>query len=108
MNSTATTHRGPVPIGPGRQRSRAHAASPSSRRPSPRLAPRTVIPAMGWPNRAPGVPVTGRPSFTGLANVMGEADAHPGVSLMGAGDRGMRSDLFGDSDAAFVGSLFGR
>jgi hypothetical protein len=63
---------------------------------------------MGPPNRAPGTPVMGGPSFTGYAKLMGEAGAHPGVTVMGPGDRGTSLDLFGTSDPAFVGSLFGR
>jgi hypothetical protein len=62
---------------------------------------------MGPANHAPGVPVMGGPSVTGYANVMGAADGHRGVSVMGAGDRGARTDLLGDSDPRFVDSLFG-
>jgi hypothetical protein len=50
----------------------------------------------------------GGPSVTGYAIVMGGADAYRGVTVMGAGDRGVRTDLFGDSDPRFVDSLFAR
>ncbi len=63
---------------------------------------------MGPANRAPGVPVMGGPSVTGYIKAMGRADAHRGVSVMGAGDRGAHADLFGDSDPRFVDSLFAR
>ena len=106
--STTTTHEHPRPIGTSRERSRTRAVDPTLRRRGPQLAPGTVISAMGPANRASGVPVMGGPSVTGYANVMGRADAHRAVSVMGAGDRGARTDLFGDSDPRFVDSLFAR
>lgn len=108
MSSTTTTHRHPLPIGGGRERSRDRAVPPIPSRLQPRLAPEPVDPTMGRANRPPGTPVMGGATFAGYANVMGEVGAQPGVSVMGAGDRGIRTDLFGDSDAAFVGLLFGR
>jgi hypothetical protein len=109
MNTTTSvTPRHRLPIGTRREGAHARAVSSIARRPNSRLVPETVIPTMGPANRPPGVPVMGGPSFTGYANAMGQPGAHPGVSVMGARDRGMRTALFGDSDAAFVGSLFGR
>jgi hypothetical protein len=108
MSTTITTHRRPVPIGPGGERSRTRAVHPIPRRRRPQLAAGTVISAMGPANRAPGVPLMGGPSFAAYATVMGGADGHRGVSVMGAGDRGKRAELFGDSDPRFVDSLFAR
>ena len=105
--STTTTTEHPLPIGTS-ERSRTRAGHPTPRRRRPQVASETVISAMGPANRAPGVPVMGGRSFTGYPNVMGGADAHRSRSVMGAGDRGVRTDLFGESDPRFVDSLFAR
>jgi hypothetical protein len=86
----------PSPIhrsAPVRQRSHGGAEEPM------------VIPAMGPANHPPGVPIMGAPGRSPHA-VMGEPDAAPHLGVMGAGDQGTRTHLFGDSDPRFVDSLF--
>ena len=51
------------------------------------------------------MPIMGIPGRSQLA-VMGGPDAAAHFSVMGAGDQGTRTDLFGDSDPRFVDSLF--
>jgi hypothetical protein len=63
------------------------------------------IPLMGPANHAPAVPIMGVPGRSRHA-AMGGHDAAPHSGVLGLGDRGTRTDLFGDGDSSFVDFLF--
>jgi hypothetical protein len=65
-----------------------------------------VMPAMGPPNRAPGVGVMGSPDPSPGVDVMGKADHGLGLDVMGGPDRGPRLDVMGKTDPRFVDFLF--
>jgi len=100
MGITSETHPYPAPT--------AWRLSNRSARPRPRRATGQAVrltPAMGPPNRAPGISIMG--GANGIhPYAMSGADAGPHASVMGVGDRGPRLDLFGESDIRFVDSLF--
>src|SRR5262249_2873997 len=64
-----------------------------------------VMPVTGPANHAPGVPIMGVRSRSPHA-VMGGPDAARYLSVMGSGDQGERTDVFGDSEPRLVDSLF--
>jgi hypothetical protein len=61
---------------------------------------------VGPPNHAPGVPVMGAPSQAPHVELMGRPDTGPRLYPMGGPGDGPRVDLIGESDLAFVDSLF--
>jgi len=67
--------------------------------------PSDVMPAMGPPNRAPGISVMGGPDRSPV-DVMGGPDRGPGLDVMGGPDRGPRLDVMGKTDPRFVDFLF--
>jgi hypothetical protein len=65
-----------------------------------------VIPAMGLPNRAPGVAVMGGSDRYPRLDVMGVPDGGLGLDVMGGPHRGPRLDVMGESDPRFVDFVF--
>jgi hypothetical protein len=60
---------------------------------------------MGVANHAPGLPVMGAASRS-KHPLMGGADVGPQIGVMGTGDQGARISLLGNSNPAFLDSLF--
>lgn len=95
----------------GRTRPGSRGIDPIPGRSDPPLTPEKLtllIPAMGVANRAPGVPIMGERSWDGSPDAMGGPDRWRGASIMGVGDQGTQTALFGASDPRFVDSLFQR
>lgn len=102
---TSTTQRHPLPARTEHLRTADVPIRAPRRARSVATSHQQLVPAMGPPNRAPGMPVMG---FAGRSPeaVMGGPDAAAHLGLMGVEDQGAHTQLFGYSDPSFVDSLF--